>query len=145
MSNVIVGSAVFAIIALAGVGAGSPTWAQDEVATEKKVEEHVIIRRVGKDGKADGHSRHGALVRANCTGEKAESDISVGEGSDKHRTRILICGTGETSAELDRKLVEALEKARGHIGEHDKMSAERRAELLAKIDSEIARVRARGN
>lgn len=140
MRNVIVGSAVLGIILLAG--AGTPTWAQEEVKTET-VEEHVVIKRVGKDGKVAGHPRRIALAHAKCAGEKAESDISVGEGRDKQRTRIVVCGNGESSAELDRKLVEALEKARSHVGRHDEMSAERRAELLAKIESEIARVRAR--
>lgn len=132
------------VLGIAAMGLGAPSLAQqDERKAEEVVERKVIVRHSGKGATAMAHHEPG-FARAECTdGEKAESNIVVGEGEDRHRTHIVICTKGGGPAGANAKLAEALAKARTDVGRHGDMSAERKAELRAAIDAEIARVRAR--
>ena len=115
-------------------------------AHEPERKSNIIIKRIGEDGKPI-RLEHGRVAEmlAHCRGkEKAESDVTSGEGKEKFRTRVVICGKGD-SAENRAKLAEALEKARAELSAHEGMSPERRAEAAAALDREIARLRAQTN
>lgn len=133
-----------ATIAAAGLAAALG-FAAPAAAGEERVKKDVVIKRIGPDGKemrVDGE--HARAMLAQCRdGQKAESDVSSGDGKEKFRTRIVICSKdGAASPETRAKLVEALEKARSGLAGESGLSAERRAEAEAALDREIARLKA---
>lgn len=137
------GSAALLGLFAGALGLSAPTYAQEE-KVERKVVRDVIVKRIDKDGKeriVDG--RELTELRARCEGgNKAESDVTTGDGDNKFRTRIVICGDGKTDPELKERLLAALEKARTELGEHDKMSPEQRREAFDALEREMERIRA---
>ena len=137
--NMFFGSLVAGAVALSGTA----------IAQEKKEERtetrNVIIKRMGKDGKPfllEG--KDFSEFRAKCNdANKAESDVSSGDGNKKFVTHVVVCGDkGESSAEVRGQLVKALEKARAELSERDAGDAQHRAQAVAALDREIARVKA---
>jgi hypothetical protein len=129
--------------------AGAVVVAGPAIAQEKKEERsetrNIIIKRVGKDGKPlvlDGKEL--SEFRAKCNeANKAESEVRSGDKDHKFSTRIMVCGDkGESSAEVRGELVKALEKARAELSGRDGADGRHRAEAVAALDREIARVKA---
>ena len=139
------GAATLAIFLATGLGLSAPGLAQEQEQQRKETAtENVIIKRFGKDGQRVNGKRLAELM-AKCQSEpKAESDVSSGEGKDKFRTRVIICGDKQaTSAEDREKLAEALEKARAGLSEHDTLSEKGRAQAAEALEREIARLRSK--
>ncbi len=140
-------AAAMSAILLAGLSA--PAFAQEKPEDGEQREVHnVIIKRIGKDGdriRIDG-KEIGALV-AKCTSEdRQEADVSSGEGKDKFRTRVIVCG-GDRMADngaTREKLAEALDKARTRLREGDMLSEKGKAQAIEAIEREIARLRSGG-
>jgi hypothetical protein len=125
---------------------GGTAVAQDK--EERREVRNVIIKRMGKDGKpAVLEGREVSEFRAKCNAaNKAESDVSSGDGNRKFVTRIVVCGDrGESSAQVRGELVKALEKARAELSDGDRGDARHRAEAVAALDREIARVKAQND
>ncbi|HEX8535428.1 MAG TPA: hypothetical protein VF662_14795 [Allosphingosinicella sp.] len=136
------GGMFFASLVAGAVALGGTANAQ-----EKKEErtENIIIKRYGKDSKPivlDGKEL--SEFRSKCNdANKAESDVTSGDGNRKFVTRVVVCGDkGESSADVRGELVKALEKARAELSERDSGDAQHRAEAIAALDREIARVKA---
>jgi hypothetical protein len=142
------GAAILGALLVGAAGFSAPAFAQEKEQAEAKEKDGKVIRNVivkrTRDGKPiilDG--RELAELKAKCEGaQKVESDVSSGDDKNKFRTRVVICGNkGEQSAELNEKLVAALEKARNEMGDHREMSSERRAQAIEALEREIARLR----
>ena len=134
------GAAAMALLLTGGLGvASSAAFAQETEKVERK-----IIKKIDKDGNVTTLSDVDfADLQRKCGGEKVESKVDSESGGQRHSTRVIICskdGKLEKSA-LNDKLAAALEKARDGLGRDQDMSAERRAEVLAKLQAEIERVR----
>jgi hypothetical protein len=134
-------ASILGSLLVGGIGFAVPGFAQEKEG-DTKVVRNVIVKRV-KDGKPiilEG--RELAELSAKCDGaNKVESDVSSGGDKNKFRTRVIICGDkGEPTAELNEKLVAALEKARKELGDHE-MGSEQRAQAIEALEREIARLR----
>ena len=134
------GAAAMALLLAGGVGVtNSAAFAQEAEKAERK-----IIKKIDKDGNVTTLSDVDFTdLERKCGGEKVESKVDSESGGQRHSTRVVICskdGKLEKSA-LNDKLAAALEKARDGLGRDQDMSAERRAEVLAKLQAEIERVR----
>lgn len=139
------GGALVGVLLLGVVGAGSPGFAQERETREVR---NVIIKRLDKDGRPlPADRRELTEIRAKCAaGNKAESDVSSGDGKNRFVTHIVVCGDkGATSAETREKLVKALEKAHAELKSEEELSAGHRAEALAALEREIARVKAQSS
>jgi len=115
-----------------------------------KEERHVIVKRIGKDGKTvtviDGKDIEEIKALAHkCEGQSAHSDVESGDDTGKMRTRVIICNKdgGVDTAALNGRVAEALEKARRELGDNEKLTEEQRQKAVAAIDREIARLRAK--
>ncbi len=77
---------------------------------------------------------------------QGESDVASGEGEDKFRTRVIICGGDKhaNNAATREALAKALDKARGRIGEHEALSEKGRSQAIEALEREIARLRSQG-
>lgn len=142
-------AAILGALLMGAGGVSAPAFAQEKDRTEAKEKDGKVIRNViikrSTDGKPVILDRKDlAEFTAKCDGaETVESDVSSGDDKNKFRTRIIICGDkGQQSAELNEKLVKALEKARKEMGSHEEMSAEARARAIEALEREIARLRA---
>ena len=126
----------------AGLGFSAPTYAQDERVVHRTEKREVIIKHIDKDGKASVvDSARLAELRAKCDSRnKAESDVTSGEGESKFRTRVIICGDGDT-AENRQKLAAALDRARSEMEANDHLSPEARAKALEALRREAERLR----
>ena len=128
--------------AIAGTGLllALPAVAQDNSATEKAKTERVEIRRVVKDGKVVEESNITPEMRARlekCEGEKVE--LTGGTPTDKKRMLVKLClkpGTSKADA-ADR-----LEKVIAEMQASSDMPAEGKAEMIARLRSRIAELRA---
>ena len=134
------GAAAMALLLTGGLGvASSAAFAQETEKVERK-----IIKKIDKDGNVTTLSDVDFTdLERKCGGEKVESKVDSESGGQRHSTRVVICskdGKLEKSA-LNDRLAAALEKARDGLGRDQDMSAERRAEVLAKLQAEIERVR----
>ena len=141
------GAAILGALLVGAAGFSAPLFAQEkEQAEEKggKVIRNVIVRRTSDGKPVILEGRDLAEFTAKCNGaEKVESDVRSGDDKNKFRTRIVICGDkGQQSAELNQKLVAALEKARKEMGDHEQMSSTQRAQAIEALEREIARLRA---
>ncbi len=136
------GSAALLSLLAAGLGFSAPTYAQEEQAKERKMIKDVIIERIGKDGrKGILNGKSLAEFQAECgAGEKAESDVSSGDGEHRFRTRVIICGEGDTP-ENRQKLAAALDKARAELGAHERLTPEQRARAAEALAREVERLR----
>ena len=137
-SRTLIGSLLAGAVVVAG-----PAIAQEK--EERSETRNIIIKRAGKDGKPlvlDGKEL--SEFRAKCNeANKAESEVSSGDKDHKFSTRIMVCGDkGESSAEVRGELVKALEKARAELSGRDGADGRHRAEAVAALDREIARVKA---
>ena len=107
-----------------------------------------VIERVVKDGTGkpvDGKRLAELLVK--CQSEiKGDGDVTSGEGENKSRTRVIICGGDKhtNNAATREALATALDKARGRIGEHETLSEKGRAQATEALEREIARLRSQG-
>lgn len=137
LTALVAGSAAFA-----GAGQSTP-----DKQVEREVKREVRIKRVGADGRVEALSEaERAEMRAKCAAEPSsmESDVVVGEGDDKYRTRIMICAKGAPTGQVREKLLAALEEAQIDLDANTEISAERRAAVAAALQAEIERVRAGG-
>lgn len=139
LARVLTGSFIAAAIAL-----GGPAIAQEKKDERREIRS-IIVKRGDKDGKPlilDGKEL--SEFRARCNGlDHAESDVRSGDGDKKVVTRVVICrDKGQGSAALRDGLVEALESVRGELGDRERMSAEHRADAIAALEREIARLKA---
>lgn len=136
------GSAALLGLFAAGLGLSAPTFAQEEQAKAPRETRDVIIKRMSKNGTdiiRNGKSL--AEFQAECgAGEKAESDVSSGEGEHKFRTRVIICGEGDTPGNR-QKLAAALDKARAELGSHERLTPQQRGQAAEALAREVARLR----
>jgi len=138
------GAAALALLMTGGLGATNGAFAQE------RKEVHTFIRKIDEDGNVIEHRGPADFseLERKCEGEKVESkiDAPAGSGDKKFFSKIVICGKGEKMdrAQLGQRLAEALEKARDEVGKDTELSAERRAEILARLQAEIERVRSGG-
>jgi hypothetical protein len=125
-----------------------PGLAQDSEKKDEKAVERIVIIERDKDHKTlkggesrvmrihtegDGPGRH--MVLADCDGDKVE----VNESTGKEKTRIILCGKGDLSAEERAK---KLEEIRTRLAQNDKVGAEHRAKVEAALQRAIERLRA---
>jgi hypothetical protein len=143
------GAAILGALLVGAAGFSAPAFAQQKEQAEEKEKDGKVMRTVIVRRTSDGkpiilEGRELAELGAKCDGaQKVESDVSTGDDKNKYRARVIICGDkGEQSAELNEKLVKALEKARKDMGDHEQMSAEARARAIEALEREIARLRA---
>jgi beta-lactamase regulating signal transducer with metallopeptidase domain len=126
--------------AIAFGGMATATAAQEQATTEtKKFEKKIVIRHAG-DKNVLKHGDPGELreMAAKCPGEVFQVDSAGGTDARKENVKFVICtAPGE-------KLLSALEKVEADIQKQDEMSAERKADILAKVRAKIAELRARG-
>lgn len=135
-------------LALAVVGLGTAATAQDKPKEgEQRTIHEVIVRKGDKDGDRvmiDGKRLSELTARCNSA-NKQEADVSSGEGKEKVRTRVIICGDGKAdTAENRAKLAEALENARSRLTEGDSLSEKGKAQAIDALNREIARLRSGG-
>jgi beta-lactamase regulating signal transducer with metallopeptidase domain len=139
------GAATLAALLVSGLGLTAPGLAQEQVQQKDEiVRQEVIVKRVGKEGKGkivDG--KRLAELMAKCQSEnKAESEVTSGDGADKFRTRVIICGDKQPNDAATREaLAKALDKARAGLSEHQALSEKGRAEAAEALEREIARLR----
>ena len=140
-SRTVGGALALALLLAGGLGATQSAAVAQEA---KKVERKVFRKTIDKDGNVTTSS-DGSLaeLERKCAGRKVESKVEVGDGPQKHFTRIAICGKdgNDNPEQLSQRLAEALERARTEVSNDKEISAERRAEILARLQAEIERVR----
>lgn len=140
-SRTVGGALALALLLAGGLGATQSAAVAQEA---EKVERKVFRKTIDKDGNVTTSS-DGSLaeLERKCAGRKVESKVEVGDGPQKHFTRIAICGKdgNDNPEQLSQRLAEALERARTEVSNDKEISAERRAEILAKLQAEIERVR----
>ena len=133
-------AAAAAIVSAAGIGAAAIAHPHPD-GEDKEIRKIVIFE--GKDGEKLKDARKRVLHMgraerlAECKGEKTEIDETTG-GTDKQRTRIVICGDGGG----DRAArAEKLEKALARISENEELSAEHRERVTTALREAISRMR----
>ena len=143
------GAATLTALMVTGLGLSAPGFAQEqEQQKDEIVRQEVIVKRVAKDGKGkivDG--KRLAELMAKCQSEnKAESDVTSGDGTDKFRTRVIICGGDKHSNNPATReaLAKALDEARGRLGEHEALSEKGKSQAIEALEREIARLRSQG-
>lgn len=138
-----------AIVLLAGVTAslGSPVVAHPHPDDQAQVKHHerimiMVPKGSGGEGSARLFNRRiedgEETLPENCPGD-ANPLANVDEREGDQRTRILLCTRGDSTA---AERAEALERARRHLAEDEHLSTEQRQRITARIDEEIARLRA---
>jgi bla regulator protein blaR1 len=133
------GMALASAIAFGGMATATAAQEQATTTETKKIEKKIVIRHVG-DENVLKRGEPGELrdMAAKCPGEVFEVDSAGGTEGRKENVKFVICTTpGET-------MLNALEKAEADIQKQDEMSAERKADILAKLRAKIAELRARG-
>jgi len=148
MLNVVSKAIPAGVAALLLGSLGTVAAAQDKPEDgEPRTIHEVIIKRADRNGdriRIDGKEL--SELTAKCASDdKQEADVRSGEGKEKFRTRIIICGDGKADSAANRaKLAEALEKARTRLGEEDALSEKGKAQAIEALDREIARLRSGG-
>jgi bla regulator protein BlaR1 len=138
------GAAALGILLVAGLGLSAPGFAQEQEKTQK-----IVIKRVGKDGKdviINGKRLADLLadLEAKCGSKhKHESDVTSGDEKDKVRTRVIICGEGDTP-EARERLAKGLDKARSEFSARDGISEKGRLQASEALEREVARLRSQG-
>lgn len=75
---------------------------------------------------------------ANCEGQKFEADATTGEGKEKKRTRVVLCGRKDASnAEVATMLESAVEK----IKANEQLPAQNKAQIVAQLNAKIAQLK----
>ncbi|HEX8526562.1 M56 family metallopeptidase [Allosphingosinicella sp.] len=144
------GAAATLIIAGAGLSLAAPGAAHPhpEGAEPGKERRVIIMEHKAREGAEKGGADHVIRLRRHGGpgghGELAESCpdgtelLNLNHGGEENRHRMILCSRpGATPAQR----VEALERARTRLAEHDGMPEEHRARVLAEIDAAIARLR----
>ena len=127
------------VSALLLFGAAPPLVAapDDNAAPVRKVESSELIQSLSGKTVDGATPEHEALL-TNCPGQKFEAKVEVGTGTDKHLTKVKLCSrAGETREQWIVSLGEAAAK----IQANDELAAESRAQLVAAINAEIARLK----
>jgi len=141
-------SASLAAGALLIAGLGASAFAEDRPSGDDRVVHRIIIKKSGKGGERIRiNGKELSELRARCaSGSKQEADVSSGEGEEKFRTRIIVCGDDKhaVSAVQREKLAGALERARSQLKDEDMLSAEGKAKAVEALEREIARLRSSG-
>jgi hypothetical protein len=133
-------AATLAAALAAGAASAHPEHAKDET----KVERVIVLSHADKDGKpgekrelllhSDGKGIRDIVLK-DCDGEKTE----INEGTDKHKTRVVLCGKpGMTGEERAKRL----EEVRAKLAQRDHLGAEHRARVDAALQEAINRARA---
>ena len=141
------GAAAILILAGAGLSLAAPGAAHPHPEGEGKEQRRIMVIERHGEGKAGEHPRRERIdIRRGENGEivlpegcrEGEPAANVDEQTGQHRTRIMICGSGDgaPAARLDR-----LQRARERLASDDDIPAEHRTRVLAAIDREIERLR----
>lgn len=137
----LVGLAFASAIAVGGLATASAAQENSETTTTevKKVEKKIVIRHVdGKEVGKIGEIPEPGRMAANCPGEKFELDSAGGTEARRENVKLILC------AKAGEPMLNALERAAAEIQKQDDMPAERKADILAKIQAKIAELRAKG-
>lgn len=122
---------------LLGMLAATPALAAPAPAPVKTIESRELIESLSGKEVEGATLEHEALLAA-CPALKFETSVEVGSGDDKHLTRIKLCSKpGGTKDEW----IAALGQAAAKIQANDELAAESRAQLVAAINAEIARLK----
>lgn len=117
--------------------AATPALAAPASAPVKKIESRELIESLSGKEVEGATPEHEALLSA-CPALRFETSVEVGSGDDKHLTRIKLCSKpGGTKEEWIASLGQAAVK----IQANDELAAESRAQLVAAINAEIARLK----
>jgi hypothetical protein len=117
--------------------------ATDEVVREIKTVNHdgektVEIRKVVKGDKAAGAKIEDGEFVANCgEGRKFESAASSGGDKEKHVNKMVICSD---KGESDAEWAQTLRKALARIEADKDVPPQGKAQIMADLKSEIARL-----
>jgi beta-lactamase regulating signal transducer with metallopeptidase domain len=95
---------------------------------EVRGDKDVVIKRDGRE----------AEIIAKCPGEKVEIGSEGGTEARKENLKFVLC------TKPGESLIAALEKAAADFDKRDELSAERKADMVAKIRAKIAELRAKG-
>ena len=117
--------------------AAPPALAKRTPAPVKRVETRELIESIS--GKSvDGATPENEAILSACSAMKFETSVEVGNGDDKHLTKIKLCSKpGGTRDEWIATLGQAAVK----IQANDELAPESRAQLVAAINAEIARLK----
>jgi|GEM_PF-2602916 len=115
---------------------GSPGFAAGE-PTEPVVKKTIIIRQHDGAGKVESERE---IAIANCPeGSRRFSTETEGKGEDgqPHKSRVVICANGNIS---DADMAKRLSEARDRLAKDLDAASSARAQALAELDKEIARL-----
>ena len=117
--------------------AATPALAAPTPAPVKRIETRELVESVS--GKAvDGATPENEAILSACSAMKFETSVEVGSGDDKHLTKIKLCSKpGGTRDEWIAMLGQAAAK----IKANDELAPDSRAQLVAAINAEIARLK----
>ncbi len=138
------GGGIALALTAGGLLVALPAAAQQAAPANEPTQERTEVRKIITHGK---NQAHGARMLsqemrdkiAKCEGEKVEANADINNGGKKQTSRIVICAKpGESKAEL----AQSLEKALGRIEGENAISAEAKAQIVAKLRAKIAELRA---
>ena len=145
------GAAAVLSLAAASLTLGSAGVAHPHPEGDEQRREHrVIIMEKHGDGDHAEH-REGAVrqftLRRGENGEVALPEncrdggelVNLDERSGDQHTRFILCARGD---DTPASTLAMLEMARDRVGESEHLSEEQRARIVARLDEEIARLRA---
>jgi hypothetical protein len=103
----------------------------------KKTEEVRTIKIVKADGSHAGHADHAALAADCGKGRKFESSSTSGDDKNKNVSKMVICSDpGESDAEW----AATLRKALAEVEANGDIRGEGKAQIVADLRAEIAKV-----
>ena len=103
----------------------------------KKVESRELIESLSGKSVDGANPEHEAIL-SKCSAMKFETSVEVGSGADAHITKVKMCSRdGETKEQWIASLTDAAAK----IGANQELAADSRAQLIAAINAEIARLK----
>lgn len=132
------------LIIAAGLTAGGMVLTAPAIAHDGKDAGSHEVRRIEirevKGGKDVVMKRDGREVEiaAKCPGEKVEISSEGSSDARKENVRLVLC------TKPGENMVAALEKAAADFEKRDEISADHKAEMIAKIRAKIAELRAKG-
>ena len=146
------GGAAVLTLAAASLTLGSAGAAHPHPDGDEQRREHrILILEKGGDGERSAHREGRVREFSLRRGENGEIELpeNCREGGSEvfnhstqdgdQRTRFILCSRSEASP---AQRIEMLENAKRRLGDSEHLGAEHRARIVARLDEEIARLRA---